>query len=151
MSLKIKIAEQMKQALKAHRAVELGTLRMLNSAILYKEKARDKAADALSDEEVLDVIISETKKRKEAIMEFEKGQRADLADKEKQELAILNQYLPAQLSEQELAVLVNQALVTSGAKTIKEMGKVMQLLAPQLKGRADGAKVAQLVRAKLGV
>jgi uncharacterized protein YqeY len=134
-------------------------LRLLNSSILNKEKEKrykislkkDNVADldkasVLGDEEILEVIISEVKKRKEAIIEFEKGNRKDLADKEKKELEILKKYLPEQLSEEEIKELAKEAIKKVGAKEIKDMGKVMAQLMPKVKGRADGSLVSKIVK-----
>lgn len=161
MTLKQKIQEDLKTALKEKREIETLTLRMLNAAILNKEKEkRYKLAKAqpelkeeelqeksqLTDEEVIEVISSEVKKRKEAILEFEKGKREDLVKKEKTELEILKKYLPEQLSEEEIKKLAKETIEKVGAKEIKEMGKVMAELMPQVRGRAEGALVGKIVK-----
>ncbi|GAH84058.1 unnamed protein product, partial [marine sediment metagenome] len=92
----------------------------------------------LTDEEVIEVISSEVKKRKEAILEFEKGERKDLVEKEKKETEVLKKYLPEQLSEQEIKKLVKVAIETVEAQNLKDMGKVMAELIPQVKGKAEG-------------
>jgi len=101
---------------------------------------------ALSDEEVLEVISSEIKKRKEAILEFDKGERQDLVGKERKELEILQKYLPKQLSEEEIKKLAKEAIEKTGAKEPKDMGKVMAELMPNIKGRAEGSLVSKIVK-----
>jgi hypothetical protein len=160
-SLKEKIQSDFKKALKVKNKAEISTLRLLSAAILTREKEkRQKIAKTeqglsekelqeksqLSDEEVLEVLSSEAKKRKEAIQEFEKGGRGDLVQKEKAELKILEKYLPEQLSDEELRDLVQNIIKETGASTLKDLGKVMAVLMPKIKGRADGSRVAKLVR-----
>lgn len=162
--LKVKIQEDLKTALLNKKELELSVLRMLLSAInnketdkktkIWKEKPEmspekiQKEAE-LSDEEVFDVIAGETKKRKEAIELYEKGGRKELADKEKKEIVILQKYLPAQLSEDEIKKIIEAAIKKSGATSIKEMGKVMGIATPQLKGKADMSLVSKIVKESL--
>ena len=101
---------------------------------------------ALSDDEIIETISSEIKKRKEAAFEYEKGNRSELADKEKKEAEILKKYLPEQLSEEEIRKLVQDAIQKTGAKEQKDMGKVMGVLMPQVKGKADGGLVSKIVK-----
>jgi uncharacterized protein YqeY len=100
----------------------------------------------LVEEEVLEVISSEIKKRKEAILLFEKGERQELAEKEKREIGILQNYLPEQLPEEELRKLVKEAIEKTGAKEMKDMGKIMAELMPKVKGKADGSLVSKIVK-----
>lgn len=100
----------------------------------------------LTDEEVIEVISSEIKKRKEAILGFEKGERKELAEKEKSEMEVLEKYLPEQLSEEEIERLVKEAIEEVGAEDIKDMGKVMAALMPKVKGKADGSVVSRIVK-----
>jgi len=161
MKLKEKIQQDLKTALKEKKELELLVLRILNAAIINKEKEKRykiskekpeltekelEKESQLIDEEVLGVISSEIKKRKEAILEFEKGKREDLVSKEKQELEILEKYLPEQLSEEEIKKLVKEAIEKTGAKEIKDIGKVMAELMPQIKGKADGSLVSKVVK-----
>ncbi|TSC75430.1 MAG: hypothetical protein G01um101430_272 [Parcubacteria group bacterium Gr01-1014_30] len=140
-------------------------LRMLVSAIVNKEKEKrykiskekQELKDAelekesrLTDEEILEVIASEAKKRKESIAEFEKGGREDLVQKEKAELEVLQKYLPEQLAEDELRKLAKEAVDKVGAKEMKDMGRVMQELMQKVKGRADGTFVSKVVKELLG-
>jgi len=105
----------------------------------------------LTDEETLEAVSYEAKKRKESIAEFEKGGRNDLVEKEKKELAILKTYLPEQLAEEEIKKLVKEAVEKTGAKEPKDMGKVMAELMPKTKGRADGNLVSKVVKESLVV
>jgi len=141
--LQDKIAAELLVALKSRDAVRVSTLRLLISAFRYKEveKKRD-----LSEGEQLEVIQSEAKKRKEAVDSYMQGGRAELAAKEKAEFDILSAYLPNALSEQEIEALVRQAVATANAQSAKDMGRVMGILMPQIKGRADGKTVQQLVQ-----
>ena len=118
---------------------------------LSKTEAVEKLADLsrLSDEEVMEVIISEAKKRRESIELFTKGNRHDLAEKEKKELILLGDYLPVQFSEEELKKIVAEVIFASGAKQLADLGKVMQLLMPKVKNRADGNLVSRLVKEML--
>jgi uncharacterized protein YqeY len=161
MILKEKIQEDLNQAVKKKEELESGVLRMLSAAILNKEKEKrfklnkqepelkeEELAEKsqLTDEEVIDVISSEIKKRKESISEFEKGNRQDLAEKEKKEIEVLKKYLPEQLSGEEIKKIAEEAIKKTEAKEMKDMGKVMAELMPQVKGRADGATVSKIVK-----
>ncbi len=164
MSLKSKIKDDLTIALKEKKETELSTLRMLLSAIgnretekrtkIWKEKPELSTEELekesqLADEEIFEVISSEIKKRKEAISEFEKGKREDLVLKEKQELEILQKYLPEQLSEEEIKKLVKEAVDKVSAKEMKDIGKVMGELMPKVKGKADGSLVSKIVKESL--
>jgi uncharacterized protein YqeY len=134
-------------AMKAKNEAALSALRMLKSAIKYKEVDLKRE---IKDEEVIEVLSKQAKQRRESIEGFEKGGRAESAASEKAELAIIETYLPAGLSDAELAQLVEAAIKTTGAAGPKDMGKVMGVLNPQIKGRADMGKVSSLVKTKLG-
>lgn len=146
--LKNKLQDDMKAAMLAKDEDRLSTLRMLKSALQYAEIAKGAGYEA-TDEDVIEVVVKEVKKRREAIDLYEKGGRPELAEKEKKEIEVLSEYLPEQMSEEEVGKLVNEAISSSGAKTIQEMGKVMGILMPKLKGRADAGMVSNLVRQKL--
>jgi len=133
-------------AMKAKDEAGLSALRMLKNAIGYKKVELKRE---LTDDEVIDVLSKQAKQRKESIEGFEKGGRAESAASEKAELALIQKYLPAGLSEAELAQLIEEAVKTSGAAGPKDMGKVMGLLTPKIKGRADMGKVSGLVKTKL--
>jgi len=146
MSLKHRISEEMKQAMRDKAAARLSTIRMLLAAI--KQREIDERI-TLDDAQVLNVIDKMIKQRRESIVQFEKGARPDLVANEQAELALLLTYMPAQMSDDELAASVNAALEQTGAKTPADMGKVMALLKPQLAGRADMGKVSAIIKSKL--
>lgn len=146
MSLKERLQEDWKQALKARDKFRADTISMAKAAVLQVEKTD---GIKLDDEQVIEVLAREVKQRREAVLEFEKGNRQDLIDKSNNEIEILLSYLPQQLTEEEILVLIQDAAVEVGANSIKEMGKVMQVLAPRIKGRADGKLVSQMVREHL--
>ena len=152
MSLKDKITEDMKDAMRARDSARLGTVRLLLAAMKQKEVDERVAGDersALSDADVLAIIDKMVKQRRESIAQFEKAGRKDLADGEKAEIAVLSAYLPRQLSEEEVAQAIAAAIAESGAAGAKDMGKVMAALRPKLAGRADMGRVSGLVKAKL--
>ncbi len=146
MSLKEKITEDMKNAMRAKEAARLATIRLLTSAI--KQKEVDERIE-VNDEQVLTIIEKMIKQRKDSITQFEAGGRQDLADIEKSELAILSTYMPAALSEAEVQAEVQAAVAASGATGPQDMGKVMAILKPKLAGRADMTAVSAIVKAAL--
>ena len=146
MSLKEKITEDMKNAMRAKEAARLATIRLLTSAI--KQKEVDERIE-VNDEQVLGIIEKMIKQRKDSITQFEAGGRQDLADIEKSELAILSTYMPAALSEAEVQAEVQAAVAASGAAGPQDMGKVMAILKPKLVGRADMTAVSAIVKAAL--
>ena len=147
MSLKDRITEDMKAAMRAKDAPRLSAIRLLQAAI--KQKEVDERI-ALDDAQVLAVIEKMVKQRKESITQFEQGGRADLAAREKSEIDLLQGYLPAQLSEVEVDALIKEAIATSGAATIKDMGKVMGIVKARAAGRADMGAVSARIKAALG-
>jgi uncharacterized protein YqeY len=161
MALKQQIHSDSITALKSGDKHASETLRMLLSSISSKEKEKryklskenpDKQESdlqkesELTDEQILEAVSSEIKKRKDAIILYEKGNRPELAEKEKQEIEIIKKYLPEQLTEDELRKLVEEAIAKTGAKDIKDMGKVMGDLNPKIKGKADGGEVSKIVK-----
>jgi uncharacterized protein YqeY len=146
MSLKNKITEDMKTAMRAKDSARLSAVRLLLAAI--KQKEVDERV-VLSDADVLAIIDKMLKQRRESIAQFEKAGRNDLADGEKFEIGVLSAYLPQQLSEAEVAREIEGAIAETGAKGAKDMGKVMGLLKARLAGRTDMGKVSGLVKAKL--
>ena len=146
MSLKEKITEDMKNAMRAKEAARLATIRLLTSAI--KQKEVDERIE-VNDEQVLGIIEKMIKQRKDSITQFEAGGRQDLADIEKSELAILSTYMPAALSEAEVQAEVQAAVAASGAAGPQDMGKVMAILKLKLAGRADMTAVSAIVKAAL--
>jgi hypothetical protein len=141
-TLKDKIQEALKGAVKRQQTVEVSTLRLLLSEIKYAEIAQQKPAD---DNKVLDVIAKEVKRRRESIEAFKKGNRGDLVAQEEAELAVLMSYLPKQMSREEIAAVARQAMDAVGARGPSDKGKVMAQLMPQLKGKADGREVSEIV------
>jgi uncharacterized protein YqeY len=141
--LQTKISKELLVAMKSRDEVRTSTLRMVISAMRYKEveKKRD-----LSEAEALEVIGTEAKRRRESIGEYKKASREDLAAKEEAELKVLQGYLPEMLSEDELKALALRALTSVGAKGPQDMGRVMSALMPEIKGRADGRQAQQLVQ-----
>lgn len=150
MSLKDRITEDIKAAMKAKDKVRLETVRSIKKVILEKESTvRAKGQDALNDTEELEVLTQLAKQRKDAIEQYTQAGRADLAAGEAAELAIIEEYLPAQLSDAEIEAVIDALIAKTGASAPKDMGKVMGPAMKELKGRADGAKVQALVKAKL--
>jgi len=146
MTLKARITEDMKNAMRAHDATRLSTIRMLLAAI--KQREIDERIE-LTDADVLSVIEKMTKQRKDSIAQFEAGRREDLAAKERAEIDVLHGYLPAQASDAEIDAEIAAALAATGAAGMAGMGKVMAILKPKLAGRADMAAVSVRVKAKL--
>jgi len=147
MGLREKIDTDTKEALKSGAKDKLSTLRMLNAAL--KNKQIDKRR-SLTEEEVFETVRSLIKQRKDSIEQFAKGGRQDLVDKETAEVAVLEVYLPQQLSREELEVMVRDAVAQTGAQSARDMGKVMKALIPMVGGRADGKLVSELVKNALG-
>ncbi|KRC54053.1 MULTISPECIES: GatB/YqeY domain-containing protein [unclassified Nocardioides] len=151
MSLKERLRTDLTSAIKARDEVRSSTLRMILTAVTNAEVA-GKVAKELTDDDVLTVLSSEAKKRREAAVAFEEGNRPEMAAKERAEAAVIQDYLPAQLGPEEIATIVTAAVEQAGAAGAgpKAMGQVMGIVTPQVKGRADGAAVAAEVRRQLG-
>jgi len=147
MTLKERISEDMKAAMRARDAARLSAVRLLLAAM--KQKEVDERVE-LADADVLGIIEKMVKQRRESISQYEKAARQDLADQEKFEIGVLQAYLPQQMGEAEVAQAIATAVAESGASGVKDMGKVMAILKPKLAGRADMGKVSGLVKAKLG-
>jgi len=161
MSLKEKIQESLKDSAKNGKEKDLMVLRMLSASILNKEKEKRyniskekpelKEQDLFSqsqliDDEIIQIIQSEIKKRKEAILWFEKGERIQMAEKEKEEQRFLEKYLPEQLSNQDIKKLANEIIEKAGVSEIKDMGKIMAELMPKIKGKASGSDVSEIIK-----
>ncbi|SMP59319.1 GatB/YqeY domain-containing protein [Noviherbaspirillum suwonense] len=146
MSLKEKITEDMKAAMRARDAQRLGAIRLLTAAI--KQKEVDERID-LDDAQVQAIIDKMIKQRRDSISQFETGGRQDLADAEKSELAVLAEYMPAALSDDEVRAEVAAAVASTGAAGPQDMGRVMAVLKPKLAGRADMTSVSGLVKSAL--
>ena len=163
MDLKQQIQAELKRALQKKDIFVCGLLRFLNAAVQNREIAKRaklaktepleklKELSQLTDEEALEVIVSEIKKRKDAITEFTKGNRADLASREKQEMEYLQRYLPIQLTEEELKKIVQEAIARINASSVKDIGRVMAEITPQIKGRAEGAVASNMVKELLSL
>ena len=147
MSLKERITEDMKNAMRAKDSERLGVIRMITSAI--KQIEVDERIE-LDDARVLSVVEKMIKTRKESVAQFQAGNRPDLVEKENKEIAQLQVYLPAQLSDAELDSLIAAAIAQTGAASIKDMGKVMGIIKGQAQGKADMAVVGTKIKAKLG-
>ena len=145
-TLKTQVQTRMTEALKAGDKVRLGALRMLSAAITNREK---EVMHDLSDDEVREVAGKEVKKRTESIEAFEGAGRTELADKEREERAILEAFAPSQLSEEATDALIDEAFAATGASTPQEMGKVMGFIMGKAKGQVDGGAVQQKVKARL--
>ena len=161
MTIKEKIQKNIQEATKEKKELELGVFRLLLADILSREKEKRyklskekpeltqqelEKQSLLSDDETLEIVSSAVKRRKESVSEFEKGGRIDLVEKEKREIEVLKEYMPEQLSGDEVRDFVKKAIEEVGAQDIKDMGKVMSILMPKLKGKADGMIVSKTVR-----
>lgn len=147
MSLKERLDADAKTALKSKDRVRLGLIRVVRSQIKNAEISK---GHELSDEETIEVLVSVGKARRESLDYAVKGDRTDLIEQAEQDLKILEEYLPAQLSEEEIQSIVQAAVRETGAESPKDMGRVMSVVMPQVKGRADGKLVNNLVRQSLG-
>lgn len=147
--LKQQLQEELKQSMLAKEELKKSVLRMLLSAITYFEIQKGGAGYEANDEDVLSVVDKQVKQRKDSIEQFEKAGRHDLADKEKQEMALLEKYLPEQMSEDDIRSLVKEAISQTGATSPQDMGKVMGALMPNTKGKADGSVVSRIVKEML--
>lgn len=146
MTLKDRITEDMKAAMRAKDSQRLSAVRLLLAAM--KQKEVDERVE-LADADVLSIIEKMVKQRRESIAQYEKAGRADLAAQEQFEIGVLSAYLPQQMTEAEVAEAVAAAVAESGAASVKDMGKAMALLKPRLAGRADMGKVSALLKARL--
>ncbi|MBA2435464.1 MAG: GatB/YqeY domain-containing protein [Verrucomicrobiota bacterium] len=149
MSLAQQIDSDLKDAMRAKDASRLGVLRMLKSALKYAAIEKSGAEGELDEAEATAVIRKQVKQRQDSIESFEKGGRAELAEKEKSELAILQGYLPAAMDADEIARLVREAIAEVGATSRAQMGAVMKALGPKVAGRADGRTLSQEVQRQL--
>jgi len=159
--LKEQIKADIKEAMKAHNELVVGTLRLLAASIFSREKERRYKISKekpetpeeslikeseLNDEGIIEVISSEIKKRKDAIALYTQGNRPELAEKEQKEIEIIKKYLPEQLSSEEIKKLVEESVAKTAAKEMRDMGKVMADLNPKIKGKADSGEVSKIVK-----
>lgn len=151
MSIQDKIISDIKEAMKAKDQDKLRVLRSLKAKLMEKEISERKGGEAkLSDDQVVEVLMKAAKQRKESIDQFEDGGREDLADNEKKELKIIEEYLPEMMTEEEVRDVVSQKINQLGASGMQDMGKVMGSLMEELKGKADGSLVSRIVKKELG-
>lgn len=146
MSLKEKLAEDLKSSMKNKDTVRKNTVQLVRTAILQVEK--DKKI-TLEDEDIIEVIAKQLKQRKDSLPEYEKSGREDLISELKREMEVLMEYLPEQLTEDELRPIVEAAVKSTGASSMKDMGKVMAAVMPQVKGRADGRAINAIAKGLL--
>jgi uncharacterized protein YqeY len=150
MSLKDRIGEAIKTAMKSKDKLRLETVRSIKKVLLEKEvSVRPSGQEQLTEAQELEVLAQLAKQRRESIEQYRQAGREDLASKEAQELAIIEEYLPKQLSDEELSAALDEIIARVGATTAKDMGKVMGPAMQEFKGKADGKKVQELVKAKL--
>jgi uncharacterized protein YqeY len=147
MSLKERITDDMKAAMRSGEKERLGIIRMITAAI--KQREVDERI-TLDDAQVLSVLEKMIKQRKESLTQFQAGNRPDLVDKETREISLLQGYMPSQLSDAEIDALISDAIAATGAASIKDMGKVMGIIKGKAQGRADMAAVGAKIKAKLG-
>ena len=146
MSLKEQLTESMKEAMKAKDSLRLNAIRLIRTAIKNREieERRD-----LEDRDVIALLSSLLKQRKESAQVYRENDRPELAEKEEAEQAVIQEFLPSQLSEEEIGALIEEAVAETGAASMKEMGKVMKIVTAKTLGRADGRRVSELVKARL--
>ncbi|MEK7847025.1 MAG: GatB/YqeY domain-containing protein [Nitrospinota bacterium] len=146
MSLKERLMEDMKDAMKKGEQIKLSAIRMVRAGIKNKEI---ELIRELKDEDVIDVIKTAIKQRKDSFAQFLSGKRIDLAEREKKEIEILSVYLPEQMGEEDIRKRVREVILETGASTSRDMGRVMKLIMPELKGRADGQLINKVVQEML--
>jgi uncharacterized protein YqeY len=150
MSLKDRITEDIKTAMKAKDKTRLETVRSIKKVLLEKEvSVRPQGQTELNETQELEVLAQLAKQRRDSIEQYQQAGRTDLADQEAQELAIIEEYLPQQLSDEEVSQVIDEIISRTGASSARDMGKVMGPVMQQLKGRADGQKIQAMVKAKL--
>lgn len=147
--MKDKLQQELRESMLAKNTEKTSVLRLIISAIGYYEINKGGAGYRATDEDVLSVIGTQVKQRKDSIEQYTNAGRPELAEKEKAELDLLSVYLPEQMGEEEVAKLVDEAVTQTGATTIADIGKVMGALMPKVKGKADGGLVSTLVKQKL--
>ena len=143
MSLKEKLLSDMKEAMKEKNVLRKNTIQLVRAAVLQKEKD---TLQEVSDEQILDILVQEVKKRKDALVDFNHANRQDLIEETEAEIAVLVGYLPQQLSDTELLEIVQKAILEVNGTSMKDMGKIMAILTPQVKGRADNSQVSRIVK-----
>lgn len=147
-TIRERLDADLKDAMRAKDEVKLTTIRAIKSAIKYKEVEGE--AKVLDDAGILTVLTTQVKQRRDAVAEYQKANRPDLAEKEEKEIAVIQAYLPAQLSAAQLAAEVAKAIAEAGATSAKDLGAVMKLVTPRLKGQAEGRAISEEVKTQLG-
>lgn len=147
MELITRLKDEQKAAMKAKQKVRLGTIRLIMAAIKQQEVDGQKT---LNDDEILAVLTKMVKQRRDSVAQYQSAGREDLAEVERNEISVLEEFMPQPLTDDEVDSLVKEAIASSGAASMQDMGKVMAVLKPQVQGRADMGKVSQLVKANLG-
>jgi uncharacterized protein len=150
MTLQERVDADLKEAMRAKDTTKLGVLRMLKSALKYAAIAKSDAEAELSDAEAAQVIRKQVKQRQDSIESFQKGGRSELAEKEKEELSILNGYLPQPMSSEEVSKVVRETIAEAGATSRAQMGAVMKVLQTKVAGRVDGKALSAEVQRQLG-
>lgn len=146
MSLILRLRDEQKTAMKTKDKARLGAIRLIIAAVRQQEIDGQKT---LTDDEVLTVLSKMVKQRRDSVSQYQSANRHDLADVELAEINVLEEFMPQPLSDEDIEMLVKNAVVTSGANSMQDMGSVMAILKPQIQGRADMGKVSQLVKANL--
>jgi uncharacterized protein len=146
---KQELKDELKKSMLAKDTEKTGVLRMIVSALGYYEIEKGGAGYEATEEDVMTVLQKQVKQRRDSVEQFRAGGREDLAAKEEKEIAMLEGYLPAQMSEEEISKLVDEAIASTGASNPQDMGRVMGALMPKTKGKADGGTVSRIVREKL--
>lgn len=150
MSLKERIDAEIKAAMKSKDKVRLETVRGIKKFIIEKEvSVRPSGQEGLTEAQEMEILVQIAKQRRDSIEQYRKGGREDLATQEEAELVILEEYLPPQMSDEEISQVIDEVIASAGATSAKEMGKVMGAAMQQLKGKADGKKIQDMVKAKL--
>lgn len=150
MSIKQSILDELKTAMKQKEADKLRVLRSLKAKILEKEISERKGGESeLSDEQIIEVLMKAAKQRKESIEQFDAGDRKDLADKEREELELIERFLPQMMTEDEVRAEVKDQIEQMGASSMADMGKVMGVMMGRLKGKAEGSVVSSVVKEEL--
>ena len=147
-TLRERLDADLKDAMRAKDEMKLTTIRAIKSAVKYKEV--EAANKVLDEPAIIQVIVTQVKQRRDAAAEYKAANRVDLADKEEKEIAILQNYLPTQLSAEQLTAEIAKAITEAGAKSVKDLGNVMKIVTPRLKGQAEGKAISDEVKAQLG-
>ena len=147
-TLRERLDSDLKDAMRAKDELKLTTIRAIKSAVKYKEV--EAANKVLDEPAIVQVIVTQVKQRRDAAAEYKAANRVDLADKEEKEIALLQVYLPTQLTAEQLTAEIAKAITEAGAKSVKDLGNVMKIVTPRLKGQAEGKAISEEVKLQLG-